>query len=183
MTPSHERGLTHASGSSKEAFKKRTRIVSSHQGLADQCGMDTGCNDPAYVVDSSDSAFADDRACSGDLRSELLSHAQVQFERRKIPIVNADERSADIQRAFDFALVMDLDQAVDPDLLCSSAQMLEFIVAQRGNNEKDGVGAREGGLINLHLVEREILAQKRIWNLLAYKGQIIKMAVKEFLVR
>ena len=78
---------------------------------------------------------------------------------------------------------MHLDQAVDPDFFSRSVEMFKFFVAQCRDNKKNGIRTGKRSLINLYFVKGEILAEKRVRNLLAYKCQIIEMAVKELFVR
>jgi hypothetical protein len=156
--------------------------MSPHQRLADQGRMGARRDDPPNVLGCSNPAFADDGAVAGYFWGQSFSHIQIELERGKVAVVDADKGCSNGKRSVEFSFVMNFDKAINPDLIGYRLKPNQFIIGERGNNQKHSIGTGERGLIDLDFVEGEVLSENRPWNSVPDQCEVIEMTLKEFLV-
>ena len=91
------------------------------------------------VVLRHDAAFGDDDAILRRTRGEIDSRLQRDVERFQIAVVDADERRLELQRAFQFCLVVRFDENIHPVVDRAVLELSETRIIQRGDDQQDRI--------------------------------------------
>ena len=135
-------------------------VVGAHERLADEHGVGTGFEHAEGVGGGFDAAFGDEEDVVWDFLGEAGGGFEVDFEGFEVAVVYADEVGTEFERSFHFAEVVDFDEHVELAEQCLFVEVAEGGVVERGDDEEDGIGAADGGLVDLHFVDGEILAEQ-----------------------
>ena len=100
-------------------------------------------------------------SCRPGRRRELAGRLHVHLEGAEVAIVDADHFRADLQRALEVILVVDLDDAVEVELDRLLVEEVEILVGEAGDDQEHGVGTGNRRLPQLIRVDDEVLAQDR----------------------
>ena len=101
-----------------------------------------------------------------------------RFEGPQVAVVDADELGVERQRAVQLDLVVHLDQRVHPPFGGGVEQVARGVVADRGEDDQDAVGAPGAGLGDLVGLEHEVLAQHRQLRRGAGLDQVVRRALE-----
>ncbi|CAB4578374.1 unannotated protein [freshwater metagenome] len=82
-------------------------------------------------------------------------------ERHEIALVHPDEVGPHVDRAFEFVLVVDLDQCVQSHRPRDTVEFGQLSRRQRRGDQQHAVGPHQAGVENVENVDREVLAQHR----------------------
>ena len=114
------------------------------------------------VVGRTDRRLRDRDHLGREHRRQAGRDAEVLGERREVAAVDADDVRARAQRPLDLARVVRLDEHAEAERDRERVQVGEQrVVGDRGDDQQDRVGADGARLVDLHLVDREVLAQAR----------------------
>ena len=116
---------------------------------------------------------------AGHVGEQLVGALEVDGEVDEVAVVDADDVGVgDLERAVELVLVVDLDEHVEVEAERLAVQLGEVLVAQRGDDQQDRVGARDGGLVDLVGVDDEVLAQDRQDGRAARRAQVVERAAE-----
>ena len=79
----------------------------------------------------------------------------------EVPVIDADEITAQCQRFFEFGLVVDLYQHIETRLQSAVMKIFKMRQLETRDNQQDGVSAQRPRFPNLIRVQGEVLAQHR----------------------
>lgn len=85
--------------------------------------------------------------------------AHVDVEVVQVAVVDADDLGSDLERPRELVRVVDLDQRLHTARDRVLVQLGELLVGEHGDDEEDGVGSVDPGLVDLVGVEDEVLAE------------------------
>ena len=85
----------------------------------------------------------------------------VDLEGHEVALVDADQGGADVERAAEFAFVVDLHQRVETDGERAGMEASEFVVRQRRGDQQHAVGSHQSRVDHVEFADREVLADHR----------------------
>ena len=151
-------------GAARELAHERGGVVGAHERLADEHRVEPGGGDPARRRRPSGSPTPRPRSPrAGAAATAPVGDAEVLGERREVAAVDADDRArpraAPVRpRRASCAST----STPSPSSIAERVQVGEQrVVGERGDDQQDRVGADGPRLVDLHLVDREVLAQAR----------------------
>ena len=138
-------------------------ILGPHERLAHEHRVEAGRGHPHRVVRGADRTLGDRDRRPAEMRGERRGDVEVLGERAEVAGVRrrrsgASSASARSSSAASWAST----STPRPRPVARSAQLAHVaVVGQGGEDQQDRVGADRAGLVDLHLVDREVLAQHR----------------------
>ena len=136
-------------------------VLLAHQRLADQEGLECRPWPGAGNRHGRKCRFRRPRCGRSGSAAQPLADGERRLEGAQVAVVDADQPALERQRALEFALVMDLDQHVEPEVMRGLVERARGIVVDGGHDDEDAVGAPGARLQHLIGIEQEILAQDR----------------------
>src|SRR5208282_5778995 len=91
--------------------------------------------------------------------SATRTHEAGIFSTSRNAVVDANQVTAGIERAFQFPFVMSFAQNIEAVRSRDSGQRYQLFLIECGDNQQDGVGAICPGFDDLEFIDDEILAQ------------------------
>jgi len=108
---------------------------------------------------------------------------QADVEVVQVAVVDADERSIELQGTIEFGSIMDLDENIEVILAGAGREFCHLGIGQCSNDEQDAVGADSSGFKDLPGIDGEVLAQHRQGNGGACLAQEVVVALEVLLIR
>src|SRR5204863_9615301 len=84
---------------------------------------------------------------------------QVNFERVEIAAVRANQIAPGVERALQFAFVVDLTQNVQVISLSAARKRSQVILLESSNDQQDGIRAMRSRFQDLEVIDDEVFAQ------------------------
>ena len=158
----HQRRARRSAPRRNSRTSRRRDRASRDQGLADQHGVEAGVAEAPYVVAVADPRLGHpDHAGGQHPAATRTARAGVDLEGEQVPLVDPDQRGARGQGPLRFALIVHLDQGVEPDRAGQRQELGELARRKSGRDEQDRVGAHAPGVEDVGAADGEVLAQHR----------------------
>ncbi len=128
-------------------------------------------------------AFADDQLADGNAGQEIDRGPQRHGEAAQVAVIDADQRSLELEGAVQLGPVVYLHQHVHAVVERACLESRKAGVFQRGDDQEDRIGAERARLRDLIFVDDEFLAQRRQCACVASIDQIFRSALEKRPVR
>src|SRR6266545_2762731 len=136
-------------------------VVLAKERLPDQKRLPSGCREARDVVAGGDAALRQPHGAGRNLCGERLQPGEVRLERSEIPGVDPEDVGRDRRGARDLFAAMRFDDHGQSALRRAPAQVRELFLAERADDEEDGVGSEGNGEVELRLREKKVLQEHR----------------------
>ncbi len=152
-------------------------------GRADQRLADERAIDPerAPARDRrrlADARLGDHEPIVGDVLAQPGRPLDVDLERPQVPVVEPDQPRAAGKGALQLALVVDLDEWLEPDLACPLDETGEPPRRMEDREEQDQIGAGGAEERELDLLDHEVLGEDRDGDRRADRSQVVDRAAE-----
>ena len=133
------------------------------------------------IVGGRQAALAHGDDVIGNPGDQIVRRLNVHVERAEIPVVDADDARAAVERDGELSLVVHLDEHIEPVADGVVVQHFELDRSQRGDDQQHGVGAGRFRFQQLVLRHDEVLSQHRyfVGDGSSHRLQMLERAVEE----
>src|SRR5579863_6037663 len=162
----------------EQGARRGANVRLTHQGFADEEGLDPRLGEAAAIGVPRNAALADRDTVLRDFRSKPLGDFKRCLKRAQVAIVDADKPRFQGKSAIELPFVMDLDQDIEAEVMRGLVESPRALVVDASHDDQDAIGAPGARFEHLVRVEQKVLAQHRQPRRIARLADIFGLALK-----
>ena len=137
------------------------RVTAFDQRLANQQGVIASRLERRSISPVTNTRLRYPNHALRHLRSHPNRSLLIHLEGHQVSLVHPDQVAPDSQGTFEFALIVDLDQGIEPELLRQVVQVSQLSVVEGGRDQQHTIRAHQPSIDNIAGIDGEVLANHR----------------------